>query len=638
MQPVTLHHRLRACGIDDPDASAWRLWRQGGKGGVTRLYVRRMGLLLFTVICPMVLVVLYFPTLFGVEVDLRQVAVGVAVGVAGGVAGGVAFGVAVFVTHLRLPLYPFEPLIQCGLFLIDQRGSSALLRYAPVLYHDLSYLPHPFLARHIVSAATRNPRLARGVLDACTIAPGQRRQGKNALAELQARELGDLLAAGRFADVVALQGEWLPGPEGADPLLLAFAEAGRYLQAAASATLAYLRGQHLQHAGRTLQALENQRLQARTPLARALPEPLAVCRRVLREISAETRRAAADQLPNPFRAGEPLTPEQGQEVFRGREALVARIESLLGDPDHSASIALIGPRRSGKSSLLKMLPVKLPDAVCVFFDLQDNPVDSPTAFFKALERRVLEQTRRDRRLALPRLPEGPPFETAAHWLEALDECAGDRRILIAIDEFERLEDLFPGDRRELLKLMGLFRATIQHRRKLRLLVSGAAPFDELDAIWNDHFINLREVAIGYLDEQTGIDLLQRPIPDFPEDAIPRQVAAMAFARCAGQPYLLQLYGSLLVTHLNHEKRRTANPDDLRPVEDELLSQAGYYFRDTYRGAPEDAREVLRALARGEPVEPNRRTRRWLQRRLLLTDDGHLQPPVLGTWIREEADD
>lgn len=25
MQPVSLHHRLKACGIDEPNASGWRL-------------------------------------------------------------------------------------------------------------------------------------------------------------------------------------------------------------------------------------------------------------------------------------------------------------------------------------------------------------------------------------------------------------------------------------------------------------------------------------------------------------------------------------------------------------------------------------------------------------------------------------
>jgi hypothetical protein len=96
-------------------------------------------------------------------------------------------------------------------------------------------------------------------------------------------------------------------------------------------------------------------------------------------------------------------------------------------------------------------------------------------------------------------------------------------------------------------LMGLLRATVQHRRRIRVLVSGDAPFDELGAMWTDHLINVREVKIGFLDEETAAGLLRKPIPDFPEDAVPEEVAQAIVVRTGGQPYLVQLYGSLLVT-------------------------------------------------------------------------------------------
>ncbi len=150
-----------------------------------------------------------------------------------------------------------------------------------------------------------------------------------------------------------------------------------------------------------------------------------------------------------------------------------------------------------------MLPALLPDTICVFFDLQDNPTDSPTSFFRALAQQAREQAQRDRRLELPMLPDGPPFEAANQWLQQLETLQGTYRILLCVDEFERLEDLFPGDKRELLQLMGLFRATIQHRRRVRLLVSGVAPFDELGNLWSDHFINVREIRLGHLDWPTS---------------------------------------------------------------------------------------------------------------------------------------
>jgi hypothetical protein len=283
-----------------------------------------------------------------------------------------------------------------------------------------------------------------------------------------------------------------------------------------------------------------------------------------------------------------------------------------------------------------MLPDLIPDCICIFFDLQDNPVDSPKAFFEALDRQAREQARRDRRVRLPALADdGQVFGDASKWFQALDEVSGNTRILLCLDEFERLESLFPGDRRDLLRLMGLFRATIQHRQNLRLLVSGVAPFDELGSIWNDHFINLRQIRVGHLDQATALDLLMRPLPDFPVDAVPAAVAERIFERTGGQPYLLQLYGSLLVARLNQEHRPTSHVDDVAVVEEEAMSQGTYYFRHTYEVAPPDARHALEELASGRSPAMPIDARRWLMRRGLVTEDGSLAIPVLGAFMRDE---
>ncbi|HEX4961338.1 MAG TPA: AAA family ATPase [Thermoanaerobaculia bacterium] len=340
-------------------------------------------------------------------------------------------------------------------------------------------------------------------------------------------------------------------------------------------------------------------------------------------------------LPNPFQVGAPLSPERGREIFRAREHPVRAIASLLGYPGEGNSIALLGPRRIGKTSLQKMLPLLLPDTVCVFFDLQDNPINSPASFFSALARRAQGQARRDRQLDLPQLPDGPPFETGSQWLESLDHLPGGLRVLLCIDEFERLESLFPSSRQELLQLLGLIRATIQHRQRIRILVAGAAPFEELDALWNDHLINAREVRIGFLEREAALGLLRKPILEFPDDVIPEEVAATIFERTGGQPNLVQLYGSLLVTRLNEQDLRQAEMADVARVEADVLTQETYYFRNIFQEAPPMAQAALLDLAYERAPNLDAPTRRWLRRRLLLTEEGQLSMPVLGAWIRAE---
>lgn len=245
MQPVTLGRWLKACEIKQPDDSAWRLWREpGAYQSVRRAYIGRMFSFLFFVAPVVVIATAFLLYTGGIPVDswivvggvVCGVALGVALGVSMGVAAGVVLsvsvgvssgvgagvfgGVAFIVTFLRIPLYPLETLLELILYLVETLSPRSTLRYSPLLFHDMSYLPYPFLAPHIILGAAKDPALARRAIDACAIAPGQRRAGLVALARLQALELQALAKERRFVQIVDLQGHWLPGVEGTTPYCL----------------------------------------------------------------------------------------------------------------------------------------------------------------------------------------------------------------------------------------------------------------------------------------------------------------------------------------------------------------------------------------------------------------------------------
>ena len=517
------------------------------------------------------------------------------------------------------------------------------------MFHDLSYLPYPGLARHIVSAAASDPVLAQQAIRAANRSAGQKRAATNALAELQANELRALTSTARFATIAELQGQWLPGADNSSTLLTAFAACARFMQAGLGALSPHISLQHFNAAAQQLQALNNQLLTSQEPIARFIPPVLQTWREALETARTAAAAKAKDLLPNPFIAGTPISPDMswGQAVFRGRETLIQQVETLLADQQNTTSIALIGPRRCGKSSLLNMLRVMLPDTIVVLFDLQANPVNTPAAFYQALAHTAQTQAQRSHRLSLPALTLKPtpaptqdaqsaPIEALKQWLDQLEHFSTQHRILICIDEFERLETLFPAtEGRELLQLMGLFRATIQHGRRVRLLVAGAAPFDELGTLWNDHFINLREMRLGFLDQATSVALLTKPIPEFPDDAIPAELAQEIWLRSRGQPFLTQVYGYALVETLNRSKRKRATLDDLEQIEPELLSSYTYYFRGIWQEVPATGQAALTALANHEPITLEKETKRWLRRRMLVDDDGQLLVPLFGRWIREK---
>jgi hypothetical protein len=695
MQPITLHHRLKACGIEKPDVLAWQLWWAKENRAINRAYIKKMFALLLWATPVGALLLSIFADVLSYPLNPVKVAVGVAVGMAVGVTVGMAvgvvvgvalgvalgvvvgvvvgvvgsvalgvvvgvvvailaFGVAVDVAidvadgvadvsfipisaNLRLILfYPIELLLQLIFYTVQILTNRSTLHLVPVLYHELSYFPHSFLLRHILINADTHPKTVARVLDACAIAPGQQRIGQTALAHLQANELATLAKNHQFQSVIDLQSQWLSGVESADKKLLAFRDTARYLQAALNNKTAYHRLQHIKSAEKALTALTNQLRSDDSLLARLLTNTLHTWQNVTARLRQETE-ASANIIPNPFRASKPLTPNYDRAIFRGRDELIQRIAALLAHPDESSSIALLGPRRCGKTSILKMLPALVPDAVFVFFDIQGNPMDTPMDFFQALAKRAKEQAQQDRRLDLPPLPDALPFKALSQWFENLEKLGKTQghRILLCIDEFERLETHFPGDKTDLLKFMGLLRATIQHRRHLRLLVSGAAPFDELDILWSDHFINVQELRVGLLERQTSLDLLTKPIPEFPVDAIPQTVAAAIFERVNGQPFLLQLYAYLLVNHLNEATRVQAELKDVTIIENIVLSQAKNYFRNIFFTAPENVQTALKNLALGKTAPHN--CHRWLKRRCLLNEQEKLSIPVLGAWILENLE-
>jgi len=138
------------------------------------------------------------------------------------------------------------------------------------------------------------------------------------------------------------------------------------------------------------------------------------------------------------------------------------------------------------------------------------------------------------------------------------------------------------------------------------------------------------------DREDSVGLLTQPTPDFPSDAIPGDVAQQVYRKTGGQPFLLQVYGSLLVSRLNEQRRRAAIVEDVNAVEIRAVEWAGPFFQDTYKSAPAAVQTLLGNLAIGKPVGLAPPARRWLTQRYLLTDDDRLAVPLFGAWIQHHG--
>ncbi|MBC7817474.1 MAG: hypothetical protein IAG10_11335, partial [Planctomycetaceae bacterium] len=396
-----------------------------------------------------------FGVVFGV---IYGVAIGRMVANADGIRHGVAFGLACIVASavmlLRIPILPIEMSVSLLTPLLARAFGGAPLRFSPVFWHEHCCFPLPGLRRQMLHEFPGNWDLLKDALLACSRSIGQREIAKVVWATMQARLFKLYIENRRFANASELRDDLFVGKQESDARLQSLAEASRYLRAASVAVVARQRLQQVKRAEELLHSLNNRMLTDQSEEAPEFQSALEAAAFVAADMHREAQTLASNELPNPFRAGDPLVPEFDQTTFRGRDDLVRQIELLLNDEKQAAAVSVIAPRRCGKSSLLRMLPVKLPDALCVFFDLQDNPIQAPLDLFPALEKRLREQARPQERESLPRLRDSS-LEAARDWLEALEQRPGRDRVLLCLDEFERLEEVVgekPETKQQLVQL------------------------------------------------------------------------------------------------------------------------------------------------------------------------------------------
>ena len=105
-------------------------------------------------------------------------------------------------------------------------------------------------------------------------------------------------------------------------------------------------------------------------------------------------------------------------------------------------------------------------------------------------------------------------------------------------------------------------------------------------------------------------------------------------RTGGQPFLLQVYGSVLISMLNKEHRTVATAQDVSAAEVKVIEWAKTFFNYHYSMASANVRTALEAMARGQAVDLGLVDRRWLIDHNLLTPDQQLAVPVFGVWIED----
>ncbi len=372
-------------------------------------------------------------------------------------------------------------------------------------------------------------------------------------------------------------------------------------------------------------------------------------------------------LDNPYISGAALGTQSQQ--FVGRYDLVRQLEQALHKGENRPYFFLTGERRMGKTSTLNQLPVLL-GARCVplIFDLQQRSISANIATFlfqiaseasRALDARgirvpqleyeVLNKARQENEVLV--------YRYVDRWLSEVEAALErrDRVLLLAFDEFEKLEEAGHARFLDVPLLLDWFRSVIQHRPRVALLFSGVESPGEMDTHWAGHFVNVKTLHVGFLHPSEARRLVSHPVADYPGESIfDEGVIEQIISLTGCHPFLVQAVCSELIDVLNADLRDHAQLDDVKTaVENVLESWGETYFRDLWERTDPEQRACLHTLRilGGATLQQIRehsnldlqRTRQVLQtlckRDLVRADQDlyHLAVPIFSAWLGQATD-
>ncbi|MEH1816114.1 MAG: AAA family ATPase [Nostoc sp.] len=319
------------------------------------------------------------------------------------------------------------------------------------------------------------------------------------------------------------------------------------------------------------------------------------------------------EIDSPYIIGIPLTREQ--EIFTGRDDIGLRIEQLLLDR-RRPPLLLYGQRRMGKTSLLNNIGKLLPSNIIpMFVDLQGAPSSaSDHAGFLYNLAKEMEKSAKKQGVTLPSLArevlKADPFTYFYEWLDKVEQALEQNTALLALDEFEVLDNAIAKGRFDEQDVLGMLRHLIQHRPRFKVLLAGSHTIEEYQR-WASYLINVQVVHISYLKEVEARQLIERPVKDFTLRYEPNAVErVLQLTRC--HPFLVQLLCAEIIVLKNEQDpsiRRLATFADVEAAIPEALQSGGFFFADIQNNQVDaSGQAILRFIAaQGEGTIVSRQT-------------------------------
>ena len=315
-------------------------------------------------------------------------------------------------------------------------------------------------------------------------------------------------------------------------------------------------------------------------------------------------------VENPYvgHSGRPVAPPN----FVGREDIIEQLHKLWQNKGQLPPIILYGHRRMGKTSTLRNLNAeKNPKILLVLIDMQDaGLVDNTGQLFYQFAYSIHQKA------LLAGLQVGPAplldqYNTTGlarlqlnALLEIMDAQMQDRRLILAVDEFEIIQNKIIEGKIE-AQVLEYLRAINQRFDWLGLIFAGLHELEEMGHDYRSAFFgSAKHLKVSYLNPGFARRLIiQSSNRDFRLQYNPELVDAI-YNLTYGQPYLIQLLCWQLVEQWN--ERAEPEPDGIPPLltlsdlatvlNERFFDDADYYFDGVWGQIGETERHILKVIA------------------------------------------
>ena len=334
-----------------------------------------------------------------------------------------------------------------------------------------------------------------------------------------------------------------------------------------------------------------------------------------------TRQAvlAGDLGPSPYIVGKPVDRE---DMFYGRAGVIERIRRQLGSDANANVILLEGNRRTGKTSVLRQLQKKdaLPGWIAVYCSFQDAEGDESRAGITTqnvyrLMARTLGWALFDVgvRTWLPGQSRPAnqhpfkvefrgvldhafvglhPFETFEEYLATALEAARPRRVLLMLDEFDKLQEGIDSGVTS-PQVPENIRHLLQHHAGLSAILTGSRRLKRLrEEYWSALFGLGYRIGISALPLEDAQRLVTEPVVD--------RLRYLPAARdrlvdlCARQPFLVQSLCNRVFEQAAETKERTITLAAVNKAAAEMVRK-NEHFQTLWDYAQTHRRRLLLAL-------------------------------------------